>query len=1115
MFKRVCVYKNSFWKYKKRFFSKKLVNIGILAHIDAGKTTISEDILYQSKEIKVKGNINDQNTQLDFLKQERERGITIKSAYSCFEWHKIKVNLIDTPGHIDFSNETFISLCVLDKCIIVIDSKEGVQIQTINIFRYIKENLPIYFFLNKMDINHIDIDSNFLSIKNRLTKKGLLITYPIYENKKLKYILDIPSMVLYSYPQINYGQTFMYNSYFLKTLLEGSLYEKKLYSHFVMINPKPDTLSKENKNKNNINILNVLNDDIIDYIIKKREEIIEILCDLDYTIEYKYLNNIPISYEHFKNSLSLCIDKKYIFPIFSGSALHSYGVHILLDYITHDNEMEKGMKNGMEEENDVEMEKGMKNGMEEENDVEMEKEREMNHNKERTNNNTNETPFLSYEKINKDTYNIYQNKKCGNNSDMYHPYDTTYNHNNLIKNTDIIKNNIIFNNKKAFNSIYKTIIFIFKLANEKNGFNTFCKVFKGKLSKNTKLLNLRNKKTEIVKGIYKVKADRYITTNVLDTNDIGMVRGFENIILCDIICEKDDEKSSHNNNDFPSEDQMTHHNKQNNEYRHRNHIENTFNELYHKSYKEDEKNHALLEGTYSQNNLFIGHNDLPPFSDIYKLLKDEIPNKQWLYFLKSYKKRIGKNIIVCTCAIEPKEYKKEKDLKNILKQICLEDNSILVFTDKNNKLVIGSIGILNIEVIIDKIKNDYNIDIKTSPVEIIQKEYIQGYYENSIKKEMKVGSYISTIIVGFVIKEKDEFIDISSYVQNVLKHEKISHFLSSEERIQNNIYNNKYNNNKLNIPDNLDKGNNLLLYDDIRFEDNKKMYISTTNHDRQNYDEHDNINILDNMEIKAITEKDRKKNYLYNNLKLGNSKSMYDTKGVKNWVHKYNDSHDKIHLKDNIKDHPPHKQSIDDEPELLCDDDNDDDVDEYLLNFNYDTLFENSVTVHKDVLLYIDELKKMNKKKKNVYDNILNSCIISLKNCLSNGYHTNGNIINTEIIIKNLKIFDTSTTAVAKYACNHLYYEMIKKANIQIVNPLSLILIQTDEAYTGIIVKDLIQYRNGNIIQIMKNKESDFKLMKIYAIIPVKFTHNYSSILRSISSGHANFLMTFCGYKKC
>ncbi|SOV79430.1 tetQ family GTPase, putative [Plasmodium sp. gorilla clade G3] len=1085
MFKRVCVYINFFWKYKKRFFSNELVNIGILAHIDAGKTTISEDILYQSKEIKVKGNINDQNTQLDFLKQERERGITIKSAYSCFEWDQIKVNLIDTPGHIDFSNETYISLCVLDKCIIVIDSKEGVQIQTINIFRYIKENLPIFFFLNKMDINHIDIDSNFLSIKNRLTKKAVLITYPIYENKKLKYILDIPSMVLYSYPQINYGQTFMYNSYFLKTLLEGSIYEKKICSHFSMINPKPDTLSKEIKNNNNINIVNVLNDDIIDYILKKREEIIEILCDLDNTIEYKYLNNIPISYEHIKNSLSLCIDKKYIFPIFSGSALHSYGVHILLDYITHNNKKKK------------------------------EKEKENNHKKEMTNAkaNGNEIPFLSYEKINKDKYNIYQNKKCSNNSDMY-PLDITYNHNNLIKNTDVIKNNIIFNNKKTFNSIYKTIIFIFKLSNEKNGFNTFCKVFKGKLIKNSKLLNIRNNKTEIVKGIYKVKADRYITTNMLDTNDIGMIRGFENIILCDIICEKEDEKLFHNNNDFSNEDQMAQHNKKISEYIHSNNIENTSNELYHKEYKEDRKNHAMFEEEYSQNNIFIRHNDTYPLNDIYKLLKDEIKNKQWLYFLKSYKKRISKNIIVCTCAIEPKEYKKEKDLKNILKQICLEDNSILVFTDKNNKLVIGSIGILNIEVIIDKIKNDYNIDIKTSPVEIVQKEYIQGYYENSIKKEMKVGSYVSTIIVGFIIKEKDEFIDISSYVQNVLKYEKISHFLSSEEKIKNNVSNNNNNNNiNINIPNKMDKGNKLSLYDDISFEENKKMYISTANDGMQNYDEDNNTSIFDNMEIKEITENDRKKNYLYNNVKLGNSKSMYDTKSVKNCVHMYNDSHDKINLKDNIKEHP-HKQSIDDDDGDDGDDD-DDDVDEYLLNYNYDNLFENSVTVHKDVLLYIDELKKMNKKKKNVYDNILNSCIISLRNCLSNGYHTNGNIINTEIIIKNLKIFDNSSTAVAKYACNHLYYEMIKKANIQIVNPLSLILIQTDEAYTGIIVKDLIQYRNGTIIQIMKNKESDFKLMKIYAIIPVKFTHNYSSILRSISSGHANFLMTFCGYKKC
>ncbi|CRH02781.1 tetQ family GTPase, putative [Plasmodium relictum] len=1050
MLKKLFV-QNIFLKYNKRFFFHKIVNLGILAHIDAGKTTISEDILYNANEIKVKGNINDQNTQLDFLKQERERGITIKTAYSCFEWNNVKVNLIDTPGHVDFSNETFLSLCVSDKCVIVVDAREGLQIQTINIFRYIKENIPIFFFLNKMDVYETDIDYNFNSIKNNLSKKCLLITYPIYENKKLKYILDIPSMILYFYPEVKYGQKLVYKKLSLEGILKQSK-RKNIDKHFLLIQ-SCDDISEENKNEN---ILHFLNDDIINYIIKKREEIVEILCDLDSEIEYKYLNNLKLTYEEIKNSLNENINKKCIFPVFSGSALNSYGVHLLLDYITSTRKINDNTNMNVDSSNIIKKDKYTLND--------------------------------EYKNVENMKGNLFENnhKRAIMNKDNRQSCITINNRNGTITNgiindMTILKNSII-NNKYSIN-FYKTILFIFKLVNEKNGYNTFCKVFKGTLTNNSILYNIRNNKYEKVKNIYKVKADRYIITKELITNDIGMVRGFENILVCDILCEREKET----NEEEPLRKKASYYKEEENKFKEE--YENPIDE-YHR-----EKHNLLTNDT--------------SFNEIYKLMKEQIKSKELWYFLRSYKKRISKNIIVCTCAIEPKDYKKEKELKHILKQICVEDNSIFTYVDKSNKLVIGSIGILNIEVTLDKIKSDYNIDIKTSDVEIVCKEYILGHYENEIKKQMKVSSNFSNIVIGISIKEK-EFVDITSYIQNILKYDNASQFLAFNKKKGHFAKNNLYG------------------------EEEEKNYCSITNHSNtSNYKEHDmnveikwnnlskknNINSIHYNKKKIEINSNSDSNEQIGNLKkdkclqdyfhLNNNNLEYKLNSENYFKKVFKNKNENEMLEEEHRENEKSINEIDDEHV------DDEEISEYLLNINYENLFQSNITVDRNVQSYVEELKKRNKKKEKFYDDILNNCIISLKNCLNNGYRTNANIINTEITITKLKIFDDSTIAVAKYACNDLYYKMIRNANIQIAHPISLLQIQTDESFVGIIVKDLIQNRKGNVIQIMKNKEqNDLKIMKIVAIIPLKYTHNYASVLRSISSGHANFFITFCGYRK-
>ena len=120
----------------------KIINIGILAHVDAGKTTLTESLLYASGAISEPGSVEKGTTRTDTMFLERQRGITIQAAVTSFQWHRCKVNIVDTPGHMDFLAEVYRSLAVLDGAILVISAKDGVQAQTRILFHYeIKHSL--------------------------------------------------------------------------------------------------------------------------------------------------------------------------------------------------------------------------------------------------------------------------------------------------------------------------------------------------------------------------------------------------------------------------------------------------------------------------------------------------------------------------------------------------------------------------------------------------------------------------------------------------------------------------------------------------------------------------------------------------------------------------------------------------------------------------------------------------------------------------------------------------------------------------------------------------------------------------------------------------------------
>ena len=131
---------------------KDIITIGVLAHVDAGKTSLTECLLYKSGTTQAQGSVDKGSAITDGLAMERNRGISIKTATVDFEWEGTHINLLDTPGHIDFSAEVDRALSVLDLIVLVVSAKEGVQAHTLNLWESIKErNLPVLVFINKID----------------------------------------------------------------------------------------------------------------------------------------------------------------------------------------------------------------------------------------------------------------------------------------------------------------------------------------------------------------------------------------------------------------------------------------------------------------------------------------------------------------------------------------------------------------------------------------------------------------------------------------------------------------------------------------------------------------------------------------------------------------------------------------------------------------------------------------------------------------------------------------------------------------------------------------------------------------------------------------------------
>ena len=176
----------------RKFPLEKIRNIGIIAHIDAGKTTTTERILFYTGKTYRLGNVDEGTTVTDWMVQERERGITIVSAAITAEWNGYQINLIDTPGHIDFTAEVQRSLRVLDGGVVVFDAVQGVEPQSETVWRQADRfHVPRICFVNKMDRVGASFDYTIKSIKKRLGANVIAMHMPIGAEADFSGVIDL------------------------------------------------------------------------------------------------------------------------------------------------------------------------------------------------------------------------------------------------------------------------------------------------------------------------------------------------------------------------------------------------------------------------------------------------------------------------------------------------------------------------------------------------------------------------------------------------------------------------------------------------------------------------------------------------------------------------------------------------------------------------------------------------------------------------------------------------------------------------------------------------------------------------------------------------------------
>ena len=267
---------------------KKIRNIGFIAHIDAGKTTVTERVLYFAGKIYKIGEVHDGAASMDWMDQEKERGITITSASTSCTWKSHSINVIDTPGHVDFTAEVERSLRILDGGVVVFDGVAGVEPQSETVWRQAdKYDVPRICFVNKMDRVGADFERNLESITSRLRARPVAMQIPLGQGEDFKGIIDV---------------------------LEEKCYE---------FTPDIDQLPVEVD----------VPQEYVEKMKAYKERLVEMVADTDDNLIEKYLNGEEIQTEELKTALRSATIAYEIVPVFCGSALKNSGVQFLLDAI--------------------------------------------------------------------------------------------------------------------------------------------------------------------------------------------------------------------------------------------------------------------------------------------------------------------------------------------------------------------------------------------------------------------------------------------------------------------------------------------------------------------------------------------------------------------------------------------------------------------------------------------------------------------------------------------------------------------------------------------------------------------------------------------------------------
>ncbi|HEM5984673.1 TPA: elongation factor G [Streptococcus suis] len=272
----------------REFSLEKTRNIGIMAHVDAGKTTTTERILYYTGKIHKIGETHEGASQMDWMEQEQERGITITSAATTAQWNNHRVNIIDTPGHVDFTIEVQRSLRVLDGAVTVLDSQSGVEPQTETVWRQATEyGVPRIVFANKMDKIGADFLYSVSTLHERLQANAHPIQLPIGSEDEFRGIIDLIKM-------------------------KAEIYTNDLGT-------------------------DILEEDIpaeyLEQAQEYREKLVEAVAETDEELMMKYLEGEEITNDELKAAIRKATINVEFFPVLCGSAFKNKGVQLMLDAV--------------------------------------------------------------------------------------------------------------------------------------------------------------------------------------------------------------------------------------------------------------------------------------------------------------------------------------------------------------------------------------------------------------------------------------------------------------------------------------------------------------------------------------------------------------------------------------------------------------------------------------------------------------------------------------------------------------------------------------------------------------------------------------------------------------